>query len=121
MRGGAAVQAALMELPWPEEVLDHPSCQTWQMDGQVIFRGPRLSIGLSHGAVIKKLPNPSTGRADYFGERRLPPSPRAQGCGCMYCIYSLWQGEHRCVCASIAAGDIAVICIVAEIHDATPV
>jgi class 3 adenylate cyclase len=38
------------------------------MDNQVIFHGPRFKIGLASGSVVKKIPNPSTGRADYFGE-----------------------------------------------------
>jgi len=62
-----ATQAALLQVAWPEEILYHPSCQTWQMGSRIIFHGPRLSVGMAHGTVIKKIPNPSTGRADYFG------------------------------------------------------
>ncbi len=68
---GFGTQEELLKLPWPEDVLDHPSCQTWQLDGQVIFNGPRISVGIVSGNVVKKIPNPSTGRADYFGAEPL--------------------------------------------------
>mmetsp|Transcript_5163 Transcript_5163/g.9384 ORF Transcript_5163/g.9384 Transcript_5163/m.9384 type:complete len:728 (-) Transcript_5163:204-2387(-) len=62
-----AVQEALLYLPWPADLLSYPGCESWQMDNQVIFHGPRFKIGLASGSVVKKIPNPSTGRADYFG------------------------------------------------------
>mmetsp|Transcript_12468 Transcript_12468/g.31404 ORF Transcript_12468/g.31404 Transcript_12468/m.31404 type:complete len:686 (-) Transcript_12468:107-2164(-) len=61
------VQEALLGLPWPDKILLHPSCETWQMENNVTFNGPRLKVGIAAGEVIKKIPNPSTGRADYFG------------------------------------------------------
>jgi hypothetical protein len=33
----------------------------------VMFNGPRVKVGMASGSVIKKTPNKTTGRADYFG------------------------------------------------------
>jgi hypothetical protein len=49
------------------------------MDNQVTFNGPRFKIAFASGSVVKKTPNPSTGRADYFGTSHTyiyrPPIP----------------------------------------------
>lgn len=60
-------QVDLLKLPWPHDILDHPKCQAWQVDDKLILNGPRMSMGIVSGTAIRKIPNPSTGRADYFG------------------------------------------------------
>ena len=62
------VQEAAMYAPWPQSVLD---CPEWREvhapgDGALLFRGPRLRMGLAEGIPRSLVPD-CAGRADYYG------------------------------------------------------
>jgi hypothetical protein len=39
----------------------------------VMFKEPRVKVGMAIGMVLKKMPSKTTGRADYFGRSRQTP------------------------------------------------
>eukprot|EP00759_Apiculatamorpha_spiralis_P001568 PhF_6_TR10561/c0_g1_i1/m.16799 len=46
-----ALHDAMMSAPWPQSVLQQPSCQKVELNGSVMFQGPRLTIGLHYCVV----------------------------------------------------------------------
>ncbi|WIA41730.1 hypothetical protein OEZ86_009073 [Tetradesmus obliquus] len=62
------VQEALMYIDWPEHVLAHPGFGEVAdpASGALLFRGPRLRMGLSEGQPTCVLPD-HAGRANYYG------------------------------------------------------
>ncbi|WIA21437.1 hypothetical protein OEZ85_000648 [Tetradesmus obliquus] len=62
------VQEALMYVDWPEHVLAHPGFGEVAdpASGALLFRGPRLRMGLSEGQPTCVLPD-HAGRANYYG------------------------------------------------------
>ena len=65
------LQEALLKVDWPPEILRHPACETWIMAGQMMFRGPRLKVGMAQGPVLGKHASIVTGRAVYRGTELL--------------------------------------------------
>ncbi|KIY92834.1 hypothetical protein MNEG_15129 [Monoraphidium neglectum] len=62
------MQKAAMFLPWPQRVLEERGCRREDdAAGRVVFRGPRLKMGLREG-VPKSICPDHLGRADYHGE-----------------------------------------------------
>jgi ABC-type phosphate transport system substrate-binding protein/class 3 adenylate cyclase len=60
-------QQRLVDADWPEALLKHQLCAEMADDnGEVIFRGIRVRIGLHIGEPVCKL-DPTTKRTDYFG------------------------------------------------------
>lgn len=62
-----------MYAEWPEYILDLPGFQE-EFDpesGQLLFRGPRLRMGVSDGAPSSVLPD-HMGRANYTGKQMQP-------------------------------------------------
>jgi hypothetical protein len=49
-------------------VLELPTCEEERdLHGNVVFRGPRVKMGVYSGAPTQVIPHNTTGRADYFG------------------------------------------------------
>ena len=49
-------------------VLELPGCEEEQdMHGSMVFRGPKVKMGIYGGVPTRVLPHNTTGRADYFG------------------------------------------------------
>jgi hypothetical protein len=60
-------QQALQDVSWPDAVLELPGAkQLTDQHGNVVFRGPRVKMGLYRGVPARVVPH-NTGRADYFG------------------------------------------------------
>ena len=62
------------------------------MQGQLLWRGPRVRMGMFEGQPVAVVPHPASGRADYFGtlcNRWLPVSSscadpgRGRDAGCL--------------------------------------
>lgn len=64
-----AAQIALLQYPWPPEVLALDICCEAAPDaeGRPSLRGPRVNVGVYEGVPSMVVPHPSLGRADYFG------------------------------------------------------
>ena len=64
-----AAQIALLQYPWPPEVLALDVCCEAAPDaeGRPSLRGPRVRVGVYEGVPSMVVPHPSLGRADYFG------------------------------------------------------
>eukprot|EP01060_Flectonema_neradi_P026637 TRINITY_DN357_c0_g2_i11.p1 TRINITY_DN357_c0_g2~~TRINITY_DN357_c0_g2_i11.p1 ORF type:complete len:1133 (+),score=232.47 TRINITY_DN357_c0_g2_i11:2956-6354(+) len=61
------VQLALKDADWPTSLLEAPLCKEIRGDdGQILWKGPRVRIGMHYGPVDIQL-NPITGRLDFFG------------------------------------------------------
>jgi hypothetical protein len=62
------VQEATMYAPWPQSVLDWAEWREVHApgDGALLFRGPRLRMGVAEG-VPRSLAPDCAGRADYYG------------------------------------------------------
>ncbi len=60
-------QEALLDVAWPKRILSHPACETWILNGAVMFKGPRVKVGMATGGVRGKAPSIVSGRADYQG------------------------------------------------------
>ena len=61
-------QQVLQDLSWPAAVLELPGAEeVCDQLGNVVFRGPRVKMGLYRGAPTRVMPHSRTGRADYFG------------------------------------------------------
>eukprot|EP00755_Sulcionema_specki_P035327 Sspe_Gene.2444::Locus_814_Transcript_1_1_Confidence_1.000_Length_4312::g.2444::m.2444 len=56
----------LLELPWPEQVLEMDLCKPCSTDGVELWRGPRVRIGM-HKGYPTCLPDPTTGAMTYWG------------------------------------------------------
>ena len=61
-----ACQTALLENVWPEDVLAQPSGKQEWRNGQMVFNGIRIRMGIHFGHPACRR-NPITGRMDYFG------------------------------------------------------
>ncbi|KAI1383476.1 PP2C-domain-containing protein [Hypoxylon trugodes] len=62
-----AVQTSLLGVDWPAEILNSVSCQeTYDKDGQLIFRGLSVRMGIHYGEPVAEI-DPVTRRMDYFG------------------------------------------------------
>eukprot|EP01059_Diplonema_ambulator_P004887 TRINITY_DN14617_c0_g1_i1.p1 TRINITY_DN14617_c0_g1~~TRINITY_DN14617_c0_g1_i1.p1 ORF type:complete len:2084 (+),score=445.27 TRINITY_DN14617_c0_g1_i1:31-6282(+) len=60
------VQVELTKHEWGPDLLQCPDCATYEYEGNVVWHGLRVRIGIHYGpAEMQK--NPITGRADYFG------------------------------------------------------
>jgi class 3 adenylate cyclase len=64
----ADVQKALLEVEWPEALLDHPgAAEEWgDTDDRVLFKGLRVRMGVHVGAP-KIVRDPMTRRVEYIG------------------------------------------------------
>ena len=61
------VQELTMYLPWSQQVLMAKGCMVeYDLRGKLVFRGPRLKMGVCEGAPQKVMPD-HLGRADYYG------------------------------------------------------
>ncbi|KAF2158037.1 PP2C-domain-containing protein [Myriangium duriaei CBS 260.36] len=61
------IQSQLLELEWPQEILNSPHCQeVLDAEGNVIFRGLSVRMGIHWGRPVCE-PDPITKRMDYFG------------------------------------------------------
>ncbi|KAF2746970.1 PP2C-domain-containing protein, partial [Sporormia fimetaria CBS 119925] len=61
------IQSQLLEVPWPQEILNSVNGQeVMDADGNVIFRGLSVRMGIHYGSPVCEL-DPVTGRMDYFG------------------------------------------------------
>lgn len=69
LRWCLAVQDALLLAPWPAALLSLPGMgeEREASTGALLFRGPRLKMGLSEGPPRSILPD-NNGRADFYGE-----------------------------------------------------
>ena len=68
VRFSLQLQLNLMQLDWPPEVLDNQwTCEQFGFEGEKIFGGPRVAIGMSTGDATKWQPCDRTGRIEYFG------------------------------------------------------
>jgi adenylate cyclase len=62
-----AVQAQLLTVNWPNEMLNSVSCQpTFDRDNKLIFRGLSVRMGIHWGEPLAE-PDPVTRRMDYYG------------------------------------------------------
>ena len=53
---------------WSDDTLNLSPCQPVHGDdGQVLFMGPRVKVGIYEGQPTRICPHTTTGRADYFG------------------------------------------------------
>ncbi|QTF49759.1 putative serine/threonine-protein kinase/receptor [Acanthamoeba polyphaga mimivirus] len=60
-------QKKLLEIDWPEELLDHPAAASEKdINGTMIFAGPRVRMGL-HAGTVKIMQDPVTRRYEYSG------------------------------------------------------
>eukprot|EP01059_Diplonema_ambulator_P023899 TRINITY_DN3954_c0_g1_i1.p1 TRINITY_DN3954_c0_g1~~TRINITY_DN3954_c0_g1_i1.p1 ORF type:complete len:1187 (+),score=234.24 TRINITY_DN3954_c0_g1_i1:51-3611(+) len=59
-------QLALMNCDWPEDILLDSHCTPITKDGQLIYRGMRVRMGLHVGTVGVEV-DPVTNRSDYYG------------------------------------------------------
>ena len=58
----------MMEIEWPDDVIDLPGAsEQYDANSELIFRGPRVKIGIYDGTPFKVIPHSASGRADYFG------------------------------------------------------
>jgi class 3 adenylate cyclase len=64
----ADVQRALLDIEWPEALLDHPgAAEEWgDTDDRVLFRGLRVRMGV-HVGTPKVVQDPMTRRVEYIG------------------------------------------------------
>ncbi|KAF1809004.1 adenylate cyclase protein [Eremomyces bilateralis CBS 781.70] len=61
------VQSQLLEVPWPEEILNSVNGQeVFDGDGNIIFKGLSVRMGIHWGAPVCEV-DPVTRRMDYFG------------------------------------------------------
>jgi len=61
------VQELTMYLPWSQQVLMAKGCMVeYDLRGKLVFRGPRLKMGVCEGTPQKVMPD-HLGRADYYG------------------------------------------------------
>lgn len=61
------IQSQLLEVPWPQEILNSIHGQeVFDADGNVIFRGLSVRMGIHYGAPVCEV-DPVTKRMDYFG------------------------------------------------------
>ncbi|KAF5828608.1 hypothetical protein DUNSADRAFT_17321 [Dunaliella salina] len=60
------MQESMMAQAWPRTALKEPCQEIHDQHGQLIFRGPRLKIGISQGRPDSIQPD-HLGRADYIG------------------------------------------------------
>lgn len=62
-----AVQQQLLDVPWPQEILNSPHCRAvHDAEGNVIFRGLSVRMGIHYGRPVCEV-DPVTKRMDYFG------------------------------------------------------
>ena len=62
------VQVALVHAPWSNKVLDSTwGCEYRSASGSVLFRGPRLAVGMCTDDAVRAQPSDRTGRMEYFG------------------------------------------------------
>lgn len=62
-----AVQMALLEVPWPQEMLNSVSCQPiYDKDNNLVFRGLSVRMGTHWGEPLCET-DPITRRMDYYG------------------------------------------------------
>eukprot|EP00232_Nephroselmis_pyriformis_P027981 CAMPEP_0182852932 /NCGR_PEP_ID=MMETSP0034_2-20130328/431_1 /TAXON_ID=156128 /ORGANISM="Nephroselmis pyriformis, Strain CCMP717" /LENGTH=273 /DNA_ID=CAMNT_0024983677 /DNA_START=9 /DNA_END=827 /DNA_ORIENTATION=+ len=62
-----ATQEQYLHARWPFGILDDPSCAPVVVDGEVLFRGPRVGMGATTGDALRMRPCLRTGKAEYFG------------------------------------------------------
>eukprot|EP00803_Ostreobium_quekettii_P000774 evm.model.scf_68EXC.3 EVM.evm.TU.scf_68EXC.3 scf_68EXC:54997-57285(+) len=63
------VQEVMVEIPWTDRVLRLPYAgEVLDDEGQPVFCGPRIKMGIYEGQPVRVVPHSSTGRADYFGQ-----------------------------------------------------
>ena len=63
VRWACHLQAALLHLPWPHELLGYPDCgEVVGQEGQLLWRGLRVRVGMAYGYASCKKPL-NTGRA----------------------------------------------------------
>ena len=61
------LQSALLHMPWPEDILSlAPFLPEQDAAGRLLFRGPRVKVGVCSGTPKTILPD-HLGRADYHG------------------------------------------------------
>jgi predicted ATPase/class 3 adenylate cyclase len=60
------VQDELLKGPWPDALLALPGCEPVSRDGELLFKGLRVRMGVFEGEPECR-PDPLTGRMDYFG------------------------------------------------------
>ncbi|KXZ50125.1 hypothetical protein GPECTOR_18g99 [Gonium pectorale] len=62
------LQKDMLQLDWPPALLKMQGCsEVYGQQGQVLWRGLRVRVGMAYGYINVKKPM-NTGRADYFGE-----------------------------------------------------
>ncbi|KAF6830796.1 adenylate cyclase (protein phosphatase 2C) [Colletotrichum plurivorum] len=62
-----AVQISLLDVKWPNEVLNSVSCQdVFDKDNNLIFKGLSVRMGIHYGDAVSEM-DPVTRRMDYFG------------------------------------------------------
>eukprot|EP01025_Chloroclados_australasicus_P040045 TRINITY_DN41664_c1_g1_i2.p1 TRINITY_DN41664_c1_g1~~TRINITY_DN41664_c1_g1_i2.p1 ORF type:complete len:361 (+),score=34.23 TRINITY_DN41664_c1_g1_i2:61-1083(+) len=63
-----AFQQLIMYMDWPQLVLDSPFfAEEYDENRTLVFRGPRVKIGIYQDVPTEVEPHSTTGRADYFG------------------------------------------------------
>ncbi|KAI9756366.1 MAG: hypothetical protein M4579_003870 [Chaenotheca gracillima] len=101
-----SVQSALLEVPWPSEVLNNEHGQeTYDSEGNVIFRGLSVRMGVHWGTPVCET-DPVTRRMDYFGpmvNRASRISAKAGGGQVM--VSSDFMGEVQRVLMTYQEGD----------------
>jgi class 3 adenylate cyclase len=60
------IQLELMNVNWPEKLLEIPEVKKVYYGDKLIFNGIRIRIGINSGNTISEI-DPTTGRMDYFG------------------------------------------------------
>ena len=63
------VQAEMTAGHWDEDILELPQCAVGvDEDGEMIWNGPRVRMGICEGSPESLSPHKTSGRADYFGK-----------------------------------------------------
>lgn len=63
-----SLQLKLVKAPWDSEVLmTWWGCEHRLHSGMVIFRGPRVAVGMCTGDALRAQPSDRTGRVEYYG------------------------------------------------------
>ncbi|KAF0979281.1 hypothetical protein FDP41_001624 [Naegleria fowleri] len=74
------IQKDLLECEWTNDMMAFPDMQPVVWNGQVVYNGPRVRMGVHYGGDIQAQFDPTTRRYDYFGTTVNKASRVARAC-----------------------------------------
>ncbi|GAX81930.1 hypothetical protein CEUSTIGMA_g9358.t1, partial [Chlamydomonas eustigma] len=107
-----AVQECAMYIRWPASILSFWGEEEYGADGRLLFRGPRLKMGVCEGVPGSIVPD-YLGRADYHGTsvnqaaRFMDAAAHGGQIACQEelaeCVFSAWDHRSAAAAAAVAA------------------